>query len=146
MNNICHSAWLHGPHQNPWFTRSNKKLKCPNCSYHLKGFRGFWGTFPSKRGMLCISTSEQVLRTPFAGWTYKRNKIKKKERKATQKHAIKEGIFPRSRPAFGCQPAFRSNTIIIYNVVNPGLTSACVLLFFCIFLNILWQKLTEKVV
>ena len=34
---------------------------------------------------------------------------KKKEWKAAQKHA-KHAFFPRSRPAFGCRPAFKGNT------------------------------------
>ena len=75
---------------------------------------------------MCILTSERVLRTPFAGQnqffdakttfcvllSHEMYKIMQKNKN----HVLKGGlpafryISLRSQPAFGCQPALKSNT------------------------------------
>ena len=63
-------------------------------------------------------------------------------RKITQKIAKKQKISPRSRPAFGCQPALKSNS---YLLVDPLLLHVFVLLSF-LFLIYFVPLMMEKVV
>ena len=54
--------------------------------------------------LLCISTSERVIHTPFAGHNQFLPAIQRKN-ESTQEKDGKNHFSPRSQPAFGCLPA-----------------------------------------
>ena len=125
-------TWTSTPPPQKTFSRIRPPLPPPPDTHHTPPppFSSLRHTAPPDRPyyhVLCISTSKLVLSMPvkiicfwkqvFSSFsvTNGKNKEKIKESaKITQKTCIKGGlqvfkcIFPRSWPAFGCQPAFKS--------------------------------------